>query len=125
MRSVLAKRPARSSLSASARLVRPAITPIEGSAGVDSVLARVARPFSSTATRSVKVPPTSMPMRYMAQIRDFVRNPPPLAGEGRVGDVSFGATLAGCGATAGFPLLDPPPRAGEEVEAAALRFALT
>ena len=40
--------------------------PIDGSAGVDGALASVTRPASSTATRSVKVPPTSMPIRYNA-----------------------------------------------------------
>ena len=37
------------------------------SPGVDAALAMVTPPFSSTATRSVKVPPTSMPMRYMRE----------------------------------------------------------
>ena len=41
--------------------------PSDWSAGVEAALAMVTRPAASTATRSVKVPPTSMPMRYMAQ----------------------------------------------------------
>src|SRR5262252_3307799 len=44
----------------------PSITPMEGSSGVEADLAMVTRPSASTATRSVKVPPTSMPMRYMS-----------------------------------------------------------
>ena len=45
----------------------PSRTPIEGSSGVEGTLARVALPKSSTATRSVKVPPTSTPMRYITK----------------------------------------------------------
>src|SRR5215468_7947101 len=44
----------------------PSITPMEGSSGVEADLAMATRPSESTATRSVKVPPTSMPMRYMS-----------------------------------------------------------
>src|SRR5215510_1230032 len=44
----------------------PSITPMEGSPGVEADLAMATRPSESTATRSVKVPPTSMPMRYMS-----------------------------------------------------------
>src|SRR5262252_1306627 len=44
----------------------PSITPMEGSSGVEADLAMVTRPSASTATRSVKVPPTSRPMRYMS-----------------------------------------------------------
>ena len=51
----------------SARRSRPAITPIDGSSGVDAVFASVEWPLSSTATRSVKVPPTSMPIFSMAR----------------------------------------------------------
>ena len=38
-----------------------------GIGGVEAALAIVTAPLSSTATRSVKVPPTSMPMRTIAQ----------------------------------------------------------
>src|SRR5215813_5457487 len=44
----------------------PSITPMEGSSGVEADLAMATRPSESTATRSVNVPPTSMPMRYMS-----------------------------------------------------------
>src|SRR6516164_3843440 len=65
MRSVSANSAARLAPSSSASNCSPSSTPIDGSAGVDGTLARVVLPKSSTATRSVKVPPTSMPMRYM------------------------------------------------------------
>jgi hypothetical protein len=43
---------------------RPASTPIDGSAGVDGVLARQVSPVSSSSiSRSVNVPPTSTPSR--------------------------------------------------------------
>ena len=43
---------------------RPASTPIDGSAGVDGVLARQVSPLSSSIiSRSVNVPPTSTPSR--------------------------------------------------------------
>ncbi len=54
------------------------------------------RAVASIATRSVNVPPTSMPMRYMACPHP---NPPPLAGEG----MSASRTASGL----------PPPQAGE------------
>src|SRR5205823_11407264 len=54
----------RSRPSASASSLSPSSTPVEGSSGVEGTLARVVAPKSSTATRSVNVPPTSMPMRY-------------------------------------------------------------
>jgi hypothetical protein len=41
----------------------PSIRPTDGSDGVEAHLAMATEPRSSTATRSVKVPPTSMPMR--------------------------------------------------------------
>src|SRR5262245_23821796 len=44
----------------------PSITPMDGSSGVEADLAMATRPSGSTATRSVKVPPTSMPRRYMS-----------------------------------------------------------
>src|SRR5262245_17637696 len=44
----------------------PSMTPMEGSSGVEADLAMATRPSESTATRSVKVPATSMPMRYMS-----------------------------------------------------------
>ena len=53
--------------SASARRSRPSMTPSDWSAGVEGALASVTRPAASTATRSVKVPPTSMPIRYTPQ----------------------------------------------------------
>src|SRR5262245_28157726 len=43
----------------------PSITPTEGSSGVEADLAMATRPSESTATRSVKAPPTSRPMRSM------------------------------------------------------------
>src|SRR5215813_951439 len=46
----------------------PSITPMDGSSGVEGDLAMATRPSGSTATRSVKVPPTSMPMRYMSAV---------------------------------------------------------
>src|SRR5215472_4936014 len=52
-------------LSVSASSFSPSRTPAEGSSGVDGTFASVARPTSSTETRSVNVPPTSMPMRYI------------------------------------------------------------
>ena len=47
--------------------VEPCDTPTDGSSGVEGTLAKVALPKSSTATRSVKVPPTSMPIRYITE----------------------------------------------------------
>lgn len=45
-------------------LSRPASTPIDGSAGVEGVLARQVSPVSSSIiSRSVNVPPTSTPSR--------------------------------------------------------------
>src|SRR5215813_1545493 len=52
--------------SSRARSAMPSITPMDGSSGVEADLAMATRPSGSTATRSVKVPPTSMPMRYMS-----------------------------------------------------------
>ena len=46
--------------------------------------------------------------------RAAASNPPPLAGEGRVGDAAIRDDAAGAAQTAGFPHLDPPPQAGEE-----------
>src|ERR1051326_2541344 len=63
MRSVRASSVARSRPSVLARSVRPSINPSEGSAGVEALFAMTTRPDSSTAARSVNVPPTSMPMR--------------------------------------------------------------
>ena len=42
------------------------MTPSDGSAGVEAALASVTLPSSPTATRSVKVPPTSMPIRSIS-----------------------------------------------------------
>src|SRR5439155_15367355 len=64
IRSVSLRRPLRSRSSSSARSPSPSMTPTDGSAGVEADLARTTRPASSTATRSVKVPPTSTPIRY-------------------------------------------------------------
>src|SRR5207247_5335039 len=65
-RSVAARRARASAPSSRARSPMPSITPMEGSSGVDADLAMATRPSPSTATRSVKVPPTSTPMRYMS-----------------------------------------------------------
>src|SRR5690348_13341273 len=61
----------------------PSITPMDGSSGVEADLAIATRPSGSTATRSVKVPPTSMPMRYMsaASARATARAVAVLAGD--------------------------------------------
>ncbi len=67
MRSVCASSAPRATPSISASRSSPAITPIEGSSGVDATFAKVDRPASSTATRSVNVPPTSMPIFSMAE----------------------------------------------------------
>src|SRR6266542_1059290 len=66
MRSVPARSGCASMPSSWARSPSPSMTPIDGSSGVEADLAMVTRPFASTATRSVKVPPTSTPMRYMS-----------------------------------------------------------
>src|SRR5262245_32375250 len=66
---VSARRRRRSSESSLASRSRPSMTPSEGSAGVDADLASVTRPASSTATRSVKVPRTSIPTRNMSADR--------------------------------------------------------
>src|SRR5262245_49200162 len=75
--------------SASASATTPSITPMDGSAGVDAAFAMVTRPASSTATASVKVPPTSIPIRYtsalpprvpLSETRGALR--PPLCGCG-------------------------------------------
>src|SRR5262245_20872622 len=54
---------ARSMPRATANRSSPSITPSDWSSGVEGTLAIVTRPCASTDTRSVKVPPTSMPMR--------------------------------------------------------------
>ncbi len=64
MRSVAASSARASMPSSAARSPRPSITPIEGSSGVEVDFAITTRPSGATATRSVKVPPTSMPIRY-------------------------------------------------------------
>src|SRR5215472_9608862 len=63
IRPVSARSRRRSIASSPASSSRPDMTPSEGSAGVEADLASVTRPASCTATRSVNVPPTSMPMR--------------------------------------------------------------
>src|SRR5580704_4492934 len=65
MRSVSASRVARSRPSRVASAASPSSTPSDGSSGVDGTFASVAPPSASIATRSVNVPPTSMPMRNM------------------------------------------------------------
>ena len=66
---------ARPSLRASSS--RPASTPIDWSCGVDGDLAKTSFPCASMATRSVNVPPTSMPMVYVATsaLRSTVTRP--------------------------------------------------
>src|SRR5262249_19962437 len=66
IRVVSTRRRRRSSESSLASRSRPSMTPSDGSTGVDADLASVTRPASSTATRSVKVPPTSIPTRNMS-----------------------------------------------------------
>src|SRR5262249_5010310 len=61
--SVSARNRVRSSDTSAASKSSPSITPIDGSEGVEADFASVTRPWSSTATRSVNVPPTSIPMR--------------------------------------------------------------
>src|SRR6516162_6833587 len=51
--------------STSASSFSPPMTPSEGSFGAEGTLAKLVLPESSTATRSVNVPPTSTPMRYI------------------------------------------------------------
>src|SRR5262245_61978502 len=63
IRSVSARNRRRSSETSAASKSSPSITPIEGSEGVEADFANVTCPSSSTATRSVNVPPTSIPMR--------------------------------------------------------------
>src|SRR5439155_12263970 len=68
MRSVCASIAARSRPIVSASNCSPSRTPTDGSDGVDGTLVRLALPAPSTATRSVKVPPTSIPMRYIIHL---------------------------------------------------------
>src|ERR1700722_982553 len=63
MRSVFSNNAASVSPNILANCSSPAITPTDGSSGVEAIFASVEIPSPSTATRSVKVPPTSMPMR--------------------------------------------------------------
>src|SRR2546422_5804748 len=57
------------------------MSPSEGSRGVEAHLAITTRPSPSTAARSVKVPPTSTPIRYTR-----LRAPPrPTEDDGRIG----------------------------------------
>src|SRR5438105_12042996 len=63
-RSVSARSPGRSRPTSPARRPSPSMIPRDGSSGVEADLARATRPVSSTETRSVNVPPTSMPIRY-------------------------------------------------------------
>src|SRR5438445_2749818 len=63
-RSVSASNPGRSRPTSPARRPSPSMIPRDGSSGVEADLARATRPASSTETRSVNVPPTSMPIRY-------------------------------------------------------------
>src|SRR5574341_2194270 len=64
--SVRARSPATSSPRSAARRPRPSISPSDGSRGVEADFAMTTRPRASTAARSVKVPPTSIPIRYTA-----------------------------------------------------------
>ena len=61
--SVRPSRPSVSNPSASARSAMPRMTPSDWSAGVEAVLVKVMEPSGLASTKSVKVPPTSMPMR--------------------------------------------------------------
>src|SRR5882724_5523281 len=69
MRSVLASSPRRSVPHSAASRPRPSMRPSDWSRGVDAHLAMTTRPFSSTAARSVNVPPTSIPIRHMLSRR--------------------------------------------------------
>src|SRR2546428_9181644 len=68
MRWVLASRPGRSVPPSPASRPRPSRRPSDWSRGVDAHLAMTTRPVSSTAARSVKVPPTSIPIRHIALV---------------------------------------------------------
>src|SRR5262245_10216304 len=62
----------------------PSITPSDGSDGVEAAFARATRPESSTATTSVNVPPTSIPMRsILAAPRPGPRDATAARGRGR------------------------------------------
>ncbi len=89
--------------------------------GVEGTLARVAPPKSSTATRSVKVPPTSMPMRYTGC--PSPQPSPRIAGRGRdpwsgrvrgnsvrvTNPFSMSRAMASGSRSAGSPQPPPPP----------------
>src|SRR5437764_6735776 len=77
MRSVRASNPARSVPHSVASSPRPSMRPSDWSRGVEAHLAMTTRPVSSTAARSVNVPPTSMPIRHIF-IRRGPRRPPPM-----------------------------------------------
>ena len=49
---------------AAAASCKPAMTPMEGSSGVVAVLKKRGWPVSPATTKSVKVPPTSIPILY-------------------------------------------------------------
>src|SRR6267143_7062288 len=68
MRSVLASKPAGSVPHSPASRPRPSMRPSDWSRGVEAHLAMTTRPVSSTAARSVKVPPTSIPIRHIALV---------------------------------------------------------
>src|SRR5262252_6146118 len=66
IRSVRASRPVRSVPHSAASRPSPSIKPSDWSRGVDAHFAMTTRPPSSTAARSVNVPPTSIPIRHIA-----------------------------------------------------------
>src|SRR3990172_2326686 len=144
MRSVASSRERRSLASSTARRPRPSMTPMDGSSGVEADLAIVTRPSRSTATRSVNVPPTSIPMRYTSAALSLPASQPPLAGDeavlevrrasarGPLGglapaaaprrdDVEDGAGRNGDGGLLG---LEHPPRAGGQHDVAVRQSVL-
>ena len=92
MRSVRPSRVATSSPIAPASRSSPSSTPTDWSAGVEGALAIRVSPSRSTATRSVKVPPMSMPIRY--SVPDSFMSPypsrPPPRSSGTVADYRAG-----------------------------------
>ena len=90
MRSVSPNSRLRGSCRMSARRSRPAITPIEGSSGVDATFTNVGWPVSSTATTSVNVPPTSMPI-FSIDVTTPSPTLPRCAGKGAVHSLSRAA----------------------------------
>src|SRR5688572_30794948 len=68
MRSVLRRSPSRSVPHSAASSPSPSSRPSDWSCGVEAHLAMTTRPVSSTAARSVNVPPTSIPIRHISLI---------------------------------------------------------